>query len=267
MIGDLKKAPEKAYWNVVSAEFNETGDQALWRRHSDRINRRLLNRWFPSEDVARVLKTDLFDEVVSEGLYPWLAHRAREVTGVDLSDHAVLKAAERYPELKAESGDLRALPFEANRFDCIVSNSSLDHFPDNAQLQTALGELYRVLKPGGRLILTLDNRQNPLLWLRSVLPQHWLQRTGLVPYYVGKSMGRRALVDQLEHLGFRVLETRGIMHCPRVLSVRRAARMQSRSEAKQREFLQSLERWERLADGPMAYVTAHFVAALAEKPA
>jgi ubiquinone/menaquinone biosynthesis C-methylase UbiE len=267
MIGALRQAAEKAYWDEVSAGFNESGAYSLWRRHSDQVNIRLLHRWFPTEGASRVLKTDLFDEVVSEGLYPWLANRSREVTGLDLSDHVVASAAERYPDLQAQSGDLRALAFEAGQFDCIVSNSSLDHFPEWEQLEAALGELFRVLKPGGRLILTLDNPQNPLLWLRGVLPQSWLHRTGLVPYYVGKSMGRRKLVRQLEASGFRVLETRGIMHCPRVLSVRRAARMQQRSITEQKAFLESLDRWENLADSPVAYFTAHFVAAMAEKPA
>lgn len=50
--------------------------------------------------------------------------------------------------------DVRSLPWPANWFDRVFCTSVLEHVPcDHSQ---GLGELVRVLKPGGRLILTLD---------------------------------------------------------------------------------------------------------------
>lgn len=38
------------------------------------------------------------------------------------------------------------IPFEANTFDCVISNQVLEHVPD---LDVVVGEMHRVLKPGG----------------------------------------------------------------------------------------------------------------------
>ena len=44
-----------------------------------------------------------------------------------------------------------------NKFSLIISTSTLDHFPE---IDVALKELYRVLKPKGVIILTLHNKTN-----------------------------------------------------------------------------------------------------------
>ena len=44
--------------------------------------------------------------------------------------------------------DAQALPFASDRFDAVVANHMLYHVPDRAR---AIAEMFRVLKPGGRL--------------------------------------------------------------------------------------------------------------------
>lgn len=48
--------------------------------------------------------------------------------------------------------DGKTLPFEDQLFDSILSNEVLEHVPD---LEGILSELYRVLKPGGKMLLTV----------------------------------------------------------------------------------------------------------------
>jgi len=55
-------------------------------------------------------------------------------------------------------------------FDTVLSNSTLDHFDGAAQIRVSLAEPARVLRPGGRLLVTLDNPANPLLALSKALP-------------------------------------------------------------------------------------------------
>jgi arsenite methyltransferase len=51
------------------------------------------------------------------------------------------------------TADLTALPFEADRFDLVVSNVALHNVKGRAGREEALAEAVRVLRPGGRLLL------------------------------------------------------------------------------------------------------------------
>ena len=52
-------------------------------------------------------------------------------------------------------GDVRDLPFEDGAFDCAVALWMLHHVDDRDR---AIGELARVLRPGGRLVATGNGR-------------------------------------------------------------------------------------------------------------
>ncbi|MEZ4365060.1 MAG: class I SAM-dependent methyltransferase [Kofleriaceae bacterium] len=56
-------------------------------------------------------------------------------------------------------GDLRATPYPDGRFDVVLLNEVLEHVPDE---RAALRELYRVLRPGGHLLVFSPNRLYPL---------------------------------------------------------------------------------------------------------
>lgn len=55
--------------------------------------------------------------------------------------------------VKIETADLTALPFEAASFDSAVSTNVYDHL--GKYMEQALGEVFRVLKPGGRFLLAV----------------------------------------------------------------------------------------------------------------
>ena len=92
------------------------------------------------------------------------------------------------------AADVRVLPFPAGTFDGVLSTSTLDHFEAIDDLHRALGELRRVLRPAGRLVLTLDNPANPLIRLRNALPPDVARtnRTGPVPGRVHPRRGVRS---------------------------------------------------------------------------
>jgi len=254
-----------AYWDAVAKEQPEFGTSALWRQHSDAVNSALLKRWLPRRCDA-ALKTDLFDEAKGGGLQPLIASRSREVIGIDVSETAVLAARARHPGLQAVRADVRDLPFRDESFDLIVSNSTLDHFSTRSEISSSLRELHRVIRSRGLLIVTLDNRVNPVIALRNALPFPVLRRTGLVPYYVGPTYGPRGLRRALEGAGFRVRELTAVLHCPRALFVRRAGRLDREgSRRSQRAFLRTAGGFERLERFPTRFVSGYFVAALAER--
>jgi ubiquinone/menaquinone biosynthesis C-methylase UbiE len=239
----------------------------LWRSHSDAVNSDLLRRWLPRGRAGRLLKTDLFDEACSNGLYPLLQSRARTVYGIDVSDSATHAAKTHYPRLSGTSADVRALPFADGSFDVVFSNSTLDHFQTRGEIAHSIRELSRVLKSGGDLILTLDNAANPVIALRNALPFALLNRLHLVPYFVGATCGQRALRRMVAEAGLEETEVTAIMHCPRVLGVA-LARMFERfgGGRAQARYLSTLMAFERLARWPSRFVTGHFIAIKATKP-
>ena len=84
------------YWNSVGDAWSRHR-QKLWRAHSDAVNCSLIARWLPQGAAGRVLKTDLFDEMCSDGLYPLLAPLGLLFVGIDLSGKTLRAARARHP--------------------------------------------------------------------------------------------------------------------------------------------------------------------------
>jgi ubiquinone/menaquinone biosynthesis C-methylase UbiE len=78
-----------------------------------------------------------------------------EVVAVDQSERMVELTRAR--GIDARVGDVQELPFEDASFDCAVAAWMLYHVPD---LDRGLGELARVLRPGGRLVAVTNSAQH-----------------------------------------------------------------------------------------------------------
>lgn len=248
------------YWDAVAAAWDGP-TYPLWRLQSDLVHGMLVERWLPPEGLDRVLKTDLFDEHVGEGLYPVLRRRARRVTSVDVSPAVVDSACARYPELDAVVADVRRLPFESGTFDAVVSNSTLDHFESRDQVVDALHELARVMRPDARLVLTLDNALNPLVALRNALPAAMARSLRRVEYGIGWTCGPDGMRRLLFEAGLQVHEVTAVLHVPRILVAELGHRIGARIV--RRPVLAALRKGERLERWPTRALTGHYVAALA----
>ena len=78
---------------------------------------------------------------------------AASVTGVDIDAHVVDAAREKYG-LEFHASDVVDMPFADDSFDVAVSFETIEHVPDAAK---AVAELRRVLRPGGRLVVSTPN--------------------------------------------------------------------------------------------------------------
>jgi SAM-dependent methyltransferase len=253
------------YWDAIATDWDHDATSDDWRAHSDAVNGAICKRWWPARAVGRVLKTDLFDEVAGEGLVPTLAARSSSVVAIDRSLEAA-RAGHRRSGAVAVSADVRHLPFADGTFDVIVSNSTLDHFEDVREIAEAVAEMHRVLVPGGRLILTLDNPANPIVALRNALPFPALRRVGLVPYYVGATLSAPDASVVLARAGLTVKEVTSVMHCPRAVAI--ATLYATRwlvSPRWSRRLRAGLMAFERLERWPLRHRTGYFVALVADK--
>ncbi len=253
------------YWDRI-VEAACASPQPLWRRHSDAVNSAFVDRCLPPGRVGRVLKTDLFDEAMGDGLYPLLSARAAQVVGIDIAPAVVRRARERHEGIEGITSDVLRLPFAEGSFDAVVSNSTLDHFASADDIRAGLAEISRVLRPGGLLVITLDNPWNPVVALRSIIPLGLLTRLGVVPYFVGETCSRRALASMLASVGLTVARTTAVMHCPRAAAVFLARRLAGSTEHRADAFLRMLGRFERLGGAPTRFLTGYYIAVLARKP-
>lgn len=212
-------SPRSAHWDGVVQRLSEkdyyldTFLGALKRQ----AYLELIQRWDGVPATGQVLKTDLFEEAMGpDAFLTELSGEGSVVIGMDMSAAVARQAQGRDVDRQVRyvAADTRKLPFANNSFALIVSPSTLDHFSDSRDLGRSLCELARVLEQNGRLIITLDNRQNlfdPLLRL-----VNWL---GWVPYYLGHSYRVDELRAELEAAGFVVQETTAILHNPRLVAV------------------------------------------------
>jgi SAM-dependent methyltransferase len=260
-------APTRGRWESAVRPLVAAHDGRLWREHSDAVNGALVERWLGEGPCERILKTDLFDEAMGTGLHPLLERRARRVVAIDVAPSVLAAAKARHPGLDVVAADVRQLPFADASFDVVVSNSTLDHFDTRAEIRDALAGLHRLLRPGGRLVLTLDNLRHPSVALRNALPFSWLRRMGLVAYPVGATLGPAGLRRTLAETGFEVVDVAALLHCPRAIAVRRARTIERlEAPAARDRFLRRLARWESLATLPTRFLTGHYVGVLARKP-
>jgi ubiquinone/menaquinone biosynthesis C-methylase UbiE len=119
--------------------------------------------------------------------------------GLDRSEGMLERIPPLPPGWGLERGNATKLPFTAEEFDIVIA-SYLLHLLDTASLERALGEMRRVLKPGGRVVTVTPMAPRSLLaapyrmivaalglisgsslGLRPMDPRRDFARCGLVP--------------------------------------------------------------------------------------
>lgn len=217
-------------WDLVAIQWEALFARALQKPdfakqydawHSKVIGRDdleldLKNPWhtFARTQLPEVQGAAVLDVACGRGqLSRWLAMSGAKVVALDFSHAAVKVAGKR---LSAAGGgaaicaDAGRLPLSDASVDFVVSCETLEHVPSP---KLCLREFARVLRPGGRLVLTTENYFN--IWSLYRLYCAALGRTfnsGDVPQPIENWMFSPATRWAIRRAGFRIERTDGEEH-------------------------------------------------------
>ena len=187
----------KEYWNkypLASREIHVVpGTEEFFKLHDrNRFedNEKFAMHFYAFDEDLKQNKKSILDAGCGNGFFTrFYAKKGYDVTAVDITERAVqlTKKSLEIFNLKAKviQGNLENLQFDDNSFDYVVSNGVVHHTPDP---EKAVRELYRVLKPGGRLSLAVYYRNILLRY------PYWYITCPLLMVFFGKMKEREGLV-------------------------------------------------------------------------
>lgn len=114
------------------------GNSWLWRFHTVRA-------------IAPVAGERILDVAAGTGTSSAaIARSGAEVVAADFSPGMIGVGRRKHPSIEFVEADALSLPFTANEFDAVTISFGLRNIEDP---RTALNEMFRVLKPGGRIVV------------------------------------------------------------------------------------------------------------------
>ncbi len=257
------------YWQQSLAE-HQSDHESLWRKHMQWLYIGYFQQLVGDTKFQTLLKTDLYDEAISEeGLVPVFIESSERTIATDISWEVAGQGRENIRKQRpdwtpAVVTDVLSPGIREQSIDLLFSNSTLDHFSSKSELNQALQQLALTIKSGGMLIITLDNPVNPVIFLRNLLPFKIVRRLGFIPYFMGKTLSRKKLVRQLERYGFEIQTHTTILHAPRIVFIW-LARLICRFKSGHAWFLKVLRHFEKLERLPIRDYTGYYVLVKAVK--
>ncbi len=212
---DLSKNPAavSAMFDDVAASYDKTNDllsfgQArLWRR----AVRKAISPKAPDRilDIAAGTGTSSM-ALLADGV---------SVVAADFSNGMLDEGRKRYPELEFVFADAMKLPFKDAEFDVVTMSFGLRNVENH---NVALKEFFRVLKPGGRLVICefshVGGVFGPLyrLYLKHILPKlsALFSKSPDAYDYLAESIAawpnQKALKLDIEKAGFSAVKFRNL---------------------------------------------------------
>jgi ubiquinone/menaquinone biosynthesis C-methylase UbiE len=169
-----------------------------FKNRAEKYNRS--SNWVADQELIRLMfdlsgagpESEVLDIATGTGLIAREFHgRVRKVTGLDISPEMAAQAGEYVDELVF--APVEQMPFPDNSFDVVVCRQGLQF----AELDRAIPEIYRVLKPGGTTVLchlTAYNETDRELCFAIQKLRNPARRNYLMP---------ADIADALEAAGFR----------------------------------------------------------------
>ena len=171
-------------------------------------------------DVLAELEKEPFSDLLDCGCGPapmlTLLHEKypdKHYTGIDLTPEMIEMAkAKNMSDVELVVGDCENLPFGDETYDAVICCQSFHHYPN---VQDFFNSVYRVLRPGGRLILRdMTAKSAPVLWFMNHVEMPLINLTGHGDVHVYSVDEVRKLCDKAG-LRLEMGEKRGFLrlHC------------------------------------------------------
>lgn len=172
------------YWSKENILQKQKG-------YFDYASRRMFDRLLP--DIANRTVLD-----VGCGLgmmMDYFLSRGNRVFGIDITPESVRENKNR--GLKCLESDARHLPFGDNVFDLVYSLGVIEHVPE---IELALQEKVRVVKPGGTIVAVVPYSDTPY-FLGSILFEFLTRAKFDLRLTYGQAFSRNKLKNMLETAG------------------------------------------------------------------
>jgi 2-polyprenyl-3-methyl-5-hydroxy-6-metoxy-1,4-benzoquinol methylase/uncharacterized protein YbaR (Trm112 family) len=133
--------------DAVAYDYTEESENAVEQEEINRLRQTILSQIPPTAEW--ILDVGCGGAWLARALVP----KKRRVISMDISDINPIKALKHTPSPfhNALVADVFELPIKANSIDCIIASEVIEHVSDP---KAFLAELFKLLKPGGSLIVT-----------------------------------------------------------------------------------------------------------------
>lgn len=123
-----------------------------------------------------------------------------QVTGIDISSEQLSLARQNVPQAKFILSDMVNLEFENNYFDAVVAFYSMTHVPRDEHNQL-LSNIYRMLKKGGLMVVTMGYRDSP-----DIISPDWLGSPMFFSHFDGDTN-----LTLVQETGFNIIKAKDEM--------------------------------------------------------
>jgi SAM-dependent methyltransferase len=165
--------------------------------HEESSKTHFLDRFTRSAVIERLDPLEQASSIIEVGcssgyLLEEILERRPEmrVVGIDYVEFGLMSVRKRIPEARLVQADCNLLPLPDGFADLVLSMNVLEHIPDDL---CALGEMYRVLRAGGRAIIVVPLYPSTYDYYDKYLRHQRRYSTG-------------ELRDKAESVGFRIVE-------------------------------------------------------------
>lgn len=212
---DLSKNPAavSAMFDDVAASYDKTND--LLSFGQARLWRRAVRKAISPKAPDRILDIAAGTGTSSMALLA----KGVSVVAADFSNGMLDEGRKRYPELEFVFADAMKLPFKDQEFDVVTMSFGLRNVENH---HIALKEFFRVLKPGGRLVICefshVGGVFGPIyrLYLKHILPKlsALFSKSPDAYDYLAESIAawpnQKALKLDIEKAGFSAVKFRNL---------------------------------------------------------